>query len=76
MNLNDNSFLSYISEPTGSKDYQKDFQWISARKGKEKFYPPGHFKAYFPHLFSLFCVVKSRVQKNHFVTKTIFSVTK
>ena len=32
MNLNDNSFLSYISEPSDSNDYQQDFQWISARR--------------------------------------------
>ena len=25
--------LSFISEPSGSKDFPKDFQWISARKG-------------------------------------------
>ena len=36
MNLNDNSFLSYIYEPSDSKDYQKDFQKISARKGIKK----------------------------------------
>ncbi len=34
------SSLSFISEPIGSNDFQKDFQKISARKGikKDSFY--------------------------------------
>jgi len=34
--MNTDYVLCFISEPTGSNDFQKDFQKISARKGIKK----------------------------------------